>query len=402
MLSFDEAQSELLSLASPVSEVEWINTLDADGRVLAQDQTSTMDVPPVDNTQMDGYALCCADLQEGRTFEVSQRIPAGHMPARLEPGTVARIFTGAFIPEGADAVVMQEQVQVHAERALILHTPQPGEWIRRAGEDIQAGSVILSKGDRLRPQSLGLAASVGIAKLCVYRRIRVACFFTGDELTMPGEPLKPGSIYNSNRFVLVNMLRRLGCVVEDFGMIPDKLEQTRAALRQAADRSDLIVTSGGMSVGEEDHVKPAVEAEGILRAWQIAIKPGKPLAWGMIQRDDRKVHFIGLPGNPVSSVVTFLLFVHAFILKLQGQTETQIKPSLMRADFDWLKPDKRREFLRVRINKQGGLERFHNQGSGVLTSTVWGDGLAEITPSRPVQKGDLLPYYSFNHWYGGL
>lgn len=402
MLSLHDAQEELLALAGPVAEVEELNTIEADGRVLAQEQIAGINVPPMDNAQMDGYALNCADLYEGRRFNISQRIAAGHMPDKLQKGTVARIFTGAFIPEGADAVVMQEQVQSDGQHVSIPHPIQPGEWIRRCGEDIQAGSVILAKGDRLRPQSLGLAASVGIAKLCVYRRIRVGCFFTGDELTLPGEPLKPGSIYNSNRFVLVNMMRRLGCEVEDFGLIADKLDHTRAALRDAADRCDLIVTSGGMSVGEEDHVRPAVEAEGLLRAWQIAIKPGKPLAWGMIKRENRQAHFIGLPGNPVSSMVTFLLLVQPFILKLQGQRECGIKPLFMRADFDWLKPDKRREFLRVRINAQGGLECFPNQGSGVLTSTVWGDGLAEIAPATPVRQGDSLAYYSFNHWYGSL
>jgi molybdopterin molybdotransferase len=402
MLSLQEALAQLLALAEPVQEKLSIDTIEADGRVLACDQVSGMNVPPMDNTQMDGYALNIDDLKPGRAFEVSQRIPAGHLARALEKGTVARVFTGAFIPQGADAVVMQEQVQVEGDQVFILHQPQRGEWIRRAGEDIRAGARILEKGERLTPQALGLAASVGLAKLQVYRRVRVGCFFTGDELAMPGEPLRPGSIYNSNRFVLVNMLRRLGCEVEDLGIIADKLELTRAALRDAADRCDLIVTSGGMSVGEEDHVKPAVEAEGVLRAWQIAIKPGKPLAWGKIIRPTREAHFIGLPGNPVSSFVTFLLFVQPFILKLQGQRDWAMKALPMRTDFDWPKPDKRREFLRVRVNAEGGLEKFPNQSSGVLTSTVWGEGLAEIEPNRPIKKGDLIHYYSFNHWYGEL
>lgn len=379
MLSLDEALSQLLALAEPVADNEEVDTIEADGRVLACDQISSMNVPPMDNTQMDGYALNSEDLKSGFGFEVSQRIPAGHIADSLKKGTIARVFTGAFIPEGADAVVMQEQTRMEGEKVLILNQPKAGDWIRRAGEDIRAGDCILAKGERLRPQSLGLAASVGLARVQVYRRVRVGCF-TGDELTMPGEPLKPGSIYNSNRFVLVNMLRRLGCVVEDLGIIADKFEETRAALRRAADRCDLIVTSGGMSVGEEDHVKPAVEAEGVLRAWQIAIKPGKPLAWGKIQRPAHEAHFIGLPGNPVSSFVTFLLFVQPFIMKLQGQRDWVMKAIPMRADFDWLKPDKRREFLRVRVNAQGGIERFPNQSSGVLSSTVWGDGLADSTP----------------------
>lgn len=402
MLSLDEALSQLLALAEPVADNEEVDTIEADGRVLACDQISSMNVPPMDNTQMDGYALNSEDLKSGFGFEVSQRIPAGHIADSLKKGTIARVFTGAFIPEGADAVVMQEQTRMEGEKVLILNQPKAGDWIRRAGEDIRAGDCILAKGERLRPQSLGLAASVGLASVQVYRRVRVGCFFTGDELTMPGEPLKPGSIYNSNRFVLVNMLRRLGCVVEDLGIIADKFEETRAALRRAADRCDLIVTSGGMSVGEEDHVKPAVEAEGVLRAWQIAIKPGKPLAWGKIQRPAHEAHFIGLPGNPVSSFVTFLLFVQPFIMKLQGQRDWVMKAIPMRADFDWLKPDKRREFLRVRVNAQGGIERFPNQSSGVLSSTVWGDGLAEIQPHTVVRQGEMIPFYSFNHWYGEL
>jgi len=288
MLSLEDALSQLLALAEPVADEEEVDTIEADGRVLACDQISSMNVPPMDNTQMDGYALNSEDLKAGYGFEVSQRIPAGHMADSLKKGTIARVFTGAFIPEGADAVVMQEQTRVDGEKVLILNPPKVGDWIRRAGEDIRAGDCILAKGERLRPQSLGLAASVGLARLQVYRRFRVGCFFTGDELTMPGEPLKPGSIYNSNRFVLVNMLRRLGCEVEDLGIIADKFEETRAALRRAADRCDLIVTSGGMSVGEEDHVKPAVEAEGVLRAWQIAIKPGKPLAWARFNGQDTK------------------------------------------------------------------------------------------------------------------
>lgn len=400
MLSLKDALEELLDAARPVSEVQLLNTLESDGRVLAADQIADINVPPMDNSQMDGYALCSADLDANDRFSVSQRIPAGHLAQSLQAGTVARVFTGAFIPPGADAVVMQEEVELEGDQVIIRHRPGVGQWIRRAGEDIRCGATILERGDRLCPQALGLAASVGLATLPVYRRLRVGCLFTGDELTMPGEALKPGSIYNSNRFVLVNMLRRLGCEVEDLGIVADRLEQTRAALRDAADRCDLIVSSGGMSVGEEDHVKPAVAAEGSLSAWQIAIKPGKPLAWGTIQRPTRDAFFIGLPGNPVSSFVTFLLFVHPFVLKMQGQRQWASKSLSMRADFEWLKPDKRREFLRVRINAQGGLERYANQSSAVLTSTVWADGLADIAPGLVVRQGDRVPYLSFNHGFG--
>jgi molybdopterin molybdotransferase len=272
---------------------------------------------------------------------------------------------------------------------------QKGAWIRRAGEDIAAGATVLDKGHFLNAQSLGLAASVGIAQLKVSAPVKVACFFTGDELTMPGEPLKPGSIYNSNRFTLVNMLRELGCEVKDFGIVPDSLEATRRTLREAALMSDLIVTSGGVSVGEEDHVKPAVEAEGGIDMWQIAIKPGKPLAYGFVNTPSgKKTHFIGLPGNPVSSFVTFLLFVQPFVQKLQGRNDWSWKAQPMVANFAVSKADRRREFLRVRINDQGMLDLFPNQSSGVLTSTVWASGLLDNPANTTIAVGDVVSYLS--------
>ncbi|MBX9901435.1 MAG: molybdopterin molybdotransferase MoeA, partial [Burkholderiaceae bacterium] len=273
--------------------------------------------------------------------------------------------------------------------------PKMGEWIRRRGEDIRAGSDILSAGTKLRAQECGLAASVGLAKLAVFRKLRVAVFFTGDELAMPGEPLQAGSIYNSNRFVLRGLLENLGCEISDFGIVPDNLEATRATLRQAAAQHDLIITSGGVSVGEEDHVKPAVEAEGCLSMWQIAIKPGKPLAFGSINREGGQAFFIGLPGNPVSSFVTFLLFVRPFILKCQGAANTTHHHYLMRADFSWPKVDKRNEFLRAKINQHGGLDLFDNQGSGVLTSTVWGDGLVDVALGEAVSVGSMVKFIPF-------
>jgi molybdopterin molybdotransferase len=274
--------------------------------------------------------------------------------------------------------------------------PAPGDWIRRAGEDIRRGQVILAAGTRLTPQALGLAASVGLASLAVRRRVRVGCFFTGDELAMPGEPLAPGAIYNSNRFVLTALLQALDCPLLDLGIVPDSLAATREALRRAAAECDLIVTSGGMSVGEEDHVKPAVEAEGDLRVWQIGIKPGKPLAFGQVRRGAGHAHFIGLPGNPVSSFVTFLLFVRPFVQRLQGIADVAPRALTLRADFDWPRPDPRREFLRVRLNGDGGLDLFPNQSSAVLTSTVWGDGLAEIPPGQPVGRGQAVRFLPFS------
>ncbi|MFJ1259326.1 molybdopterin molybdotransferase MoeA, partial [Cupriavidus sp. CuC1] len=330
-------------------------------------------------------------------LRVDQRIPAGHVGTALAAGTAARIFTGGLIPPGADAVVMQEQCVADGEDVIVNHTPQPGEWIRRAGEDIRAGSVILPAGTRLTPQALGLAASVGQASLDVVRRVKVAVFFTGDELAMPGEPLKPGAIYNSNRFTLRGLLENLGCEISDFGIVPDTLAATRDTLRRAADGHDLIITSGGVSVGEEDHIKPAVEAEGRLNLWQIAIKPGKPLAFGEVARGEQApAFFLGLPGNPVSSFVTFLLFVRPFILRLQGVQDVMPRRLPLRADFDLPKGDRRNEFLRVRINQAGGLDLFPNQSSGVLTSTVWGEGLVDNPPNQPIARGDTVQFIAFD------
>ncbi|MYM83529.1 molybdopterin molybdenumtransferase MoeA [Duganella sp. FT50W] len=394
MLSVSEALAQMLGAARPVADTEVIATLAANGRVLAVAQVSGMNVPGADNTQMDGYAVRAADCVSGdAALKVSQRIPAGHVGQPLQPGTAARIFTGAMIPDGADAVVMQEQCELNGDVLTIRHAPKSGEWIRRAGEDIATGSVVLKAGTRLRSQELGLAASIGLAELPVKRKLRVAVFFTGDELTMPGEPLAPGAIYNSNRFTLRALLENLGCEITDFGIVPDSLEATRSVLREAAQGNDLIVTSGGVSVGEEDHIKPAVEAEGKLNMWQIAVKPGKPLAFGEV----RQAFFIGLPGNPVSSFITFLMFVRPFLLRLQG-VEDALAPRAfqMRADFDWPKADKRNEFLRARINEAGGVELFRNQSSGVLTSTVWGDGVIDNPPNNPIAAGDVVRFIPFN------
>ncbi len=392
-----EALDVLLAAARAVDGVEDVDTLAANGRVLACDQVSGLNVPSADNTQMDGYAVRAADCASGSaTLRVAQRIPAGTVGAALEAGTAARIFTGALIPEGADAVVMQEQCEAAGDHVTIKHVPQPGEWIRRAGEDIVAGTVILPAGTRLRSQELGLAASVGLARLPVRRRVRVAVFFTGDELAMPGEPLAPGAIYNSNRFTLRGLLENLGCEISDYGIVPDSLQATRATLRAAAAQHDLIITSGGVSVGEEDHIKPAVEAEGRLNMWQIAVKPGKPLAFGEVNRDGGSAFFLGLPGNPVSSFITFLLFVRPFLLRLQGVTGAEAPKAIpLRADFDWTKPDRRNEFLRARINDAGGLDLFPNQGSGVLTSTVWADGLIDNPPGQAIAKGDIVRFIPF-------
>lgn len=407
MLSTADALATLLAAARPLAGVETLPTLDALNRVLATDVVSPLDVPPMNTSAMDGYAVRVADLAHGTVrLRVSQRIPAGHAPQPLEPGTVARIFTGATVPPGADAIVMQEQIEPTGDEVALLHTPKAGEWITAQGADIRRGSVILPAGTRLTPQSLGLAASVGCAELAVVRRLKVAVFFTGDELTMPGEPLRPGAIYNSNRFTLRGLLENLGCEVSDFGIVPDRLDATRATLRDAARGHDLILTCGGVSVGEEDHVKPAVEAEGRVSMWQIAMKPGKPLAFGAVRRGERtgahdeaghdEAFFIGLPGNPVSSFVTFLLFVRPFVLRLAGVKQVAPRALSLRADFTQPKADRRNEFLRARVNPAGGLDLFANQSSAVLTSTVWGDGLIDNPPNHAISAGETVRFLPFS------
>lgn len=411
MLSTAEALAALLGAAVPLADTETVPTLDALGRVLAADVVSPLDVPPMAISAMDGYAVRVADLTQGeRRLPVSQRIPAGHAAEPLAAGTAARIFTGAPVPPGADAVVMQEQAAAEGEAVDILHTPKAGEWITAQGADIRRGTVILPAGTRLAPQALGLAASVGSAHLTVRRRVKVAVFFTGDELTMPGEPLAPGAIYNSNRFTLRGLLERFGCEVTDFGIVPDSLDATRATLREAARDHDLIVTSGGVSVGDEDHVKPAVEAEGRLTLWQIAMKPGKPLAHGAVRRaardgadgsaDQGEAQFIGLPGNPVSSFVTFLLFVRPFLLRLAGATQVAPRALSLRADFTLARGDRRNEFLRARVNEAGGLELYPNQSSAVLTSTVWGDGLIDNPPNQSISAGETVRFLPFSELLG--
>lgn len=413
LMSLDEALSLVLKDMKPLVQTDWVNTFDADGRVLAQDLVSQLQVPPQDNSSMDGYALRIEDVsQMGSRLRVTQRIPAGHHGHALGQGEAARIFTGAPIPAGANAVVMQEDTtaieasnsSANLPEVLINTLPLEGQWIRRSGEDVTKGAVVLAKGTRLDPAALGLAASIGADKLEVTRKPRVALFSTGDELVMPGdvlpENMRPGAIYNSNRFFLRALLVRAGCEVTDLGIVPDKFDATLKVLRDAAANHDLVLTSGGVSVGEEDHVKPAVEALGGLNLWQISMKPGKPFAFGFLnsQVSNHSAFFMGLPGNPVSSFVTYQLLVRPFLLALQGEISSQSEPLQMRADFDLPKPDKRREFLRVKRNAQGGLDLFPNQSSGVLTSVVWGDGVVDNPGSKPIQSGDWVRFYPFSEW----
>lgn len=415
LMSLDEALDQVLGQARVIAQTERVAILDADSRFLAEDLISELQVPPQDNSSMDGYAVRTEDLTTpGVTLRVTQRIPAGNHGHPLMAGEAARIFTGAPIPPGANAVVIQEDTKAlessghpnSVPEVLVNVVPVLGQWIRRSGEDVKKGDIVLPKGTRLNPASLGLAASIGRAHVSVVRKPRVALFSTGDELVMPGEVIPenmpPGAIYNSNRFFLRALLMRAGCAVTDLGIVPDNLPDTLKVLQLAAKDHDLVLTSGGVSVGEEDHVKPAVEKLGRLNLWQISMKPGKPFAFGQLiaasPDGSAGAFFMGLPGNPVSSFVTFQLLVRPFLMALQGQTQTQSKSYLLQANFDLPKPDKRREFLRVQRNAAGTLDLFPNQSSGVLTSVVWGDGVIDNPSMQTIQQGDWVRYFPFAEW----
>lgn len=403
----EDALAAVLAQAQPLPGAAFVDLLQADGRVLAADCIAPLQVPPLDNSAMDGYAVRSAEVaQAGTVLPVSQRIPAGQVGAALQVGTVARIFTGAPLPPGADAIVMQEDCTVLDDgRVRFDAVPQPGQFVRRAGQDIALGSTALQAGLRLTPAALGLAASLGLAQLPVARRPRVALFSTGDELALPGsiapQDLPPGHIFNSNRYVLASLLQRWGCEVVDGGILPDDRVATHAALAQAAQDCDLLVTSAGVSVGEEDHVRPVVEQLGALSLWKIAMKPGKPFAFGHLRRSGGdpaagRAHFIGLPGNPVSSLITALVLLRPFVLALQGASVVQPPAHWLTADFEITQRDSRREFLRARRNAAGQLELFANQNSGVLTSTVWAEGLVDNPAQTLIARGDSVRFLPFS------
>ncbi len=407
-MSVDDAMAFILSKAAPIADIEDLEVSRTLGRVLAQSQISTIDVPPTDNSAMDGFAFASHDAtpisDDGDIrLPVSQRIAAGQTSQPLVPGTAARIFTGAPIPSGADSVVMQEHCRMMDDGSVIISPPfHPGNNIRKRGEDVKKDTTILESGMKLRPQDMGLVASIGVAHLPVYRPLRVAIFCTGDELTMPGAALVPGKIYNANRYTLTGLLHALRCEVIDFGIVPDNMAATRTVLATAARQSDLIITSGGVSVGDEDHVKAAVEALGHLDMWRIAMKPGKPLAFGSIDvpAHDTPTPFFGLPGNPVSVFATFCLFVRPFILRRQGMTHPLLpQPVPVCADFDWLQSGNRREYLRARLNTgTDGATRaiiYPNQSSAALTSVSWAHGLICITEGTTVQRGQMANFIPF-------
>lgn len=399
MLSYEDALEHLLAAATPVSEIRSLPLAAVAGRVLAEDIVSPITVPPLDNAAMDGYAVRTCDVpRAGTLLPVSQRIPAGSVGQPLQPGSAARIFTGAPLPAGADAVVMQEMCEHGpAGQVVIQQVPRPGQHIRRAGEDIAQGQIVLTAGTRLQAAHIGLAASIGRVELPVRRRLRVALLTTGDELAEPGQPLPPGGIYNANRYFLRTLFEGYGCAVTDAGHLPDALDATRAALRAVAATHDLVVTSGGVSVGEEDHVKAAVEAEGSLSLWKIAIKPGKPLAFGRLGKvgAGRTAAFIGLPGNPVSCFVTFLLFLRPYLLKCQGRPVTLPQARMRVSASDWLRAEDRRSFLRARLTADERVELYPNQGSGVLTSCAWADGLVDVPAGHTFRAGEPVRYLSF-------
>lgn len=387
LLSVDAALANLLEAARPLVETEPLAADAALGRVLARPLVSPVDVPPLDNSAMDGYALRLADWRAETLFPVSQRIPAGALGAPLAAGTVARIFTGAPVPEGADCVVMQEDCEVLDAGVRIAKAPRLGANIRRAGEDLRIGQTVLEPGARLGPACLGVAASAGAVELTVFRRLKVAVFFTGDEIVMPGQPLAPGRIYNSNRASLLGLLRHLGVEVVDLGQAPDRLDATVAALEQAAGMADVVMTSGGVSVGEEDHVKAAVEQLGRIEMWKVAMKPGKPLVYGRVGEAD----FVGLPGNPVSAFVVFCLFARPFLLRRMGARTEPAASFTVPAGFDRPKPGNRREYLRARL-EDGWAMLFPNQSSGVLTSLAWAEGLLDVEAGVAIENGDPVRF----------
>lgn len=374
----EQALETLLSSAKAITETEIISVEETLGRVLAEDQRSTVDVPPADNSAMDGFVFNSADLESdgSTTLPISQRIPAGVAPAPLQPGTAARIFTGAEVPPGADTVVMQENCEWADDNVTILVASKAGDNIRPQGQDIQNGSVLMFRGHRIKPQDMGLLASVGIAKAPVYRKLKVAILSTGDELVEPGMELQPGHIYNSNRYTLAGQMKALGFDYIDLGIVADNFEATEEALRRAAKEADCIVTSGGVSVGEEDHVKACVEQLGSIDLWKLAIKPGKPLAFGNVLGTP----FLGLPGNPAAVFVTCALVARPYLLKTQGANDILPTPIQVTANFDRPKPAKRQEFLRAKlvINESGEAcaELAGNQSSGVLSTASVGNGFA--------------------------
>lgn len=389
LTSLADALHEILADAQSVASVEPVALNAARGRVLASAQYSRVDVPPADNSAMDGYALCAADFRAGSPLPITQRITAGAVGAALIPGSAARIFTGAELPAGADTVVMQENCREQNGCVIIDEAIRRGDNVRPRGQDIRKDQLLVAQGQCLRAADIALLAAGGVVEVPVYPCIKVALLCTGDELVEPGNALAPGQIYNSNRPLLIGLLEQMGCAVIDLGIIPDTAHATADALQRAAREADCVISTGGVSVGDEDHVRTQLELHGELRLWKLNIKPGKPLAYGRM----RSIPFFGLPGNPASAFVTFFLIVQAYLKKLQGRAVIEAPQLKLPAAFDWPKAGSRQEYLRARVVAGAAglqVEIFPNQSSGVLASVAWANALAVIYPNVPVLRGDQV------------
>ena len=396
LTAIDTALDQVFAQLPKITETESLPLAQASGRVLADDCVSAIDVPGHDNSAMDGYALSAADLEANSSLKIVQRIAAGEVGGRLNPGEAARIFTGAPIPPGADAVVMQENCAVAGDELSVLKKVRSGENLRKAGGDVQSGALVLPRGHRLRPQDIGLLASIGLETVCVRRRLKVSLLTTGNELVQPGTELKAGQIYNSNYYTLYSLLQGLQVEVLDGGIVEDDFEGTRRALLRAAEQSDCVITTGGVSVGEEDHVKAAVEKEGVLQLWKLAIKPGKPLACGKIAG----TQFFGLPGNPVSAFVTFVLVVRPSLLGMLGYKGSAANSFNVAAGFSAPESGQRQEYLRCQLGPDddgmSSLQPLGNQSSGVAASLSQADGLAVVPAYTAVSHGDMLEFIPFS------
>jgi len=396
----DEALSFLLASIAPCCEAEVVALFYASGRILSHSITAPLSVPPMANSAMDGYALRAADsVDPERDLAVSQRIAAGQVGARLEAGKAARIFTGAPMPAGADAVVMQENCERRGEGIRVNKAVAPNENVRPIGADIKAGSTVFAQGRRLRPQDIGALASLGLTEVSVTRKLRVALMTTGDELQRPGSDLLPGQIYDSNFATLTALLTGLHVDIVDCGRVGDTLAETRDALLDAAGRADCVITTGGVSVGEEDHVRAAIEQLGTIDLWKLAVKPGKPFAFGKITSEGESCQFFGLPGNPVSAFVTFALVVRPALLALQGATPASPHSFSVRSGFSRDKGGPRQEYLRAVLEQAPeGLVAtpLRNQSSGVALSLSRSDGLLIVPPSVGVTQGEILQFIPFS------
>jgi molybdopterin molybdotransferase len=401
LLSTNKALAILTNTAKATNKKEVLNLDNSLNRILANTLYSKINVPSFDNSAMDGYAIHLTKNQinatGGFSFEIVDRISAGQVGNELLPGKSARIFTGAPVPKGANTVIMQEECELieNGKKIEIYRPINLNENIRPLGNDIKSGDVILQQGIKLKPQDIALAASVGVSTLSVFQKIKIGVFFTGDELAKPGCELKQGQIYNSNQSALIAMLNNLNCDIINLNIIKDSLTATIDALEFLKNKCDLIMTTGGVSVGEEDYIKPAIKILGELHLWRIKMKPGKPLAFGKVG----DTAFIGLPGNPVSAMVTFLLFASPFIKKLQGRTNYLNTPYKVVANFAWNRSKPRREFVRVKLDYAHTsilANQYPKQGSDVLSSMVWADGLAEIPEKTTFKQGEIINYYPFN------